>query len=125
MASSAAIGTGSMFALCVVGALGVSAYPDRAASANCLERNNVRVSVEHKEVYQNGKLKFRLDAWLNDGRAGGYVNVKSNAPGFHGRSDLYYGKVVMTDTDLCPGVELSATCVHDEGRYYSCLFSEW
>jgi hypothetical protein len=123
MALSAATGSGRLLASCIVGVLAVSACPDRTASANCLKVNNDRPDLVHKQVYENGRLKFRLDAWDIDS-GNGYVDVRSNAPGFNGRNKVDERKVVITDTVLCPGVELTMRCRFNS-HYFSCLFSQF
>ena len=54
-----------------------------AYAQDCLLLNNERVKLTQSVVYENGKLKFRIDGWMSPVDAQGTVDIKSNAPSFN------------------------------------------
>jgi hypothetical protein len=113
-------------------------FPHASFSAECLERNNDDVELSHNEVYTNGKLKFKIEGWYTEGTymqgrltSGIDVNnvlIKSNSKALNGKHFLkkYYqhGEMTTTDTELCPGVEITITCT-GSGDPWDCLISEF
>ena len=99
----------------------------------CLESNSGTVIMELSQVYNNGKLKVRID------EAQGYISltkvvVRSNAPGlnrsYYNNDGTKFSNFLGKDNDLCPGVELSMRChyvVQDalQKVYFECRFSEF
>jgi hypothetical protein len=103
--------------------LSTSAY-----AQDCLLLNNERVKLKQSVVYENGRLKFRIDGWSSPADAKGMVDIKSNAPSFNQEiaTDVSGSRhfFVKKDTTLCYGAEITANC----DSYYDtwrCLFSEF
>ncbi|MBK8750351.1 MAG: hypothetical protein IPL99_01310 [Candidatus Competibacteraceae bacterium] len=91
----------------------------------CLEKNNGGGSLRHMEVYTNGKLKFRLDGWDDNS-----ISIKSNAPSFNGKFSAHTDKfdqqeIVLQDSKLCPGSEITVRCGRVNNPYFICQFSEF
>ena len=114
----------TMFCLVlIVGMLHTSAY-----AQDCLFINNERANLKQSVVYENGKLKFRIDGWSSPTEAKGTVDIKSNAPSFNQAivTDVSGSRhfFVRKDTSLCYGAEITANC---ESIYntWRCLFSEF
>jgi hypothetical protein len=107
----------------VVGILHTSAY-----AQDCLFLNNETVKLKQSVVYENGRLKFRIDGWSSPWDAKGTVAIKSNAPSFNQEivTDVSGSRhfFVRKDTSLCYGAEIIANC---ESTYntWRCLFSEF
>ena len=107
----------------VVGALHTSAY-----AQDCLFLNNETVKLKQSVVYENGRLKFRIDGWSSPWDTKGTVAIKSNAPSFNQEivTDVSGSRhfFVRRDTSLCYGAEITANC---ESTYntWRCLFSEF
>jgi len=85
-----------------------------AYAQDCLLLNNERVKLTQSVVYENGKLKFRIDGWMSPVDAQGTVDIKSNAPSFNQTivTDVSGARhfFVKKDTSLCPGAEITADC---------------
>jgi hypothetical protein len=100
----------------------------RAYAQDCLLLNNERVILKQSVVYENGKLKIRIDGWSYPAEAKGTVNIKSNASSFNQEivTDVSGSRhfFVRKDTSLCRGAEITANC---ESTYdtWRCLFSEF
>jgi hypothetical protein len=107
----------------IVGMLRINAY-----AQDCLFINNERANLKQSAVYENGKLKFRIDGWSSPTEAKGTVDIKSNAPSFNQAivTDVSGSRhfFVRKDTSLCYGAEITANC---ESTYntWRCLFSEF
>ena len=88
----------------VLGMLHTSAY-----AQECLFFNNQRVKLSQSVVYENGKLKFRIDGWSSPADINGTVDIKSNAPSFNQEFETSVSGsrhfFVRKDTSLCLGSE--------------------
>src|SRR5262249_9860311 len=107
----------------VLGMLHSGAY-----AQECLFFNNDRVKLKESVVYENGRLRFRIDGWSSPADAKGTVDIKSNAPSFNQEivTDVRGSRhfFVRKDTSLCPGSEVTANCESTYGPW-RCLFSEF
>jgi hypothetical protein len=111
------------FLVLIMGMLHTSAY-----AQDCLFLNNERVNLRQSVVYENGRLKLRIDGWSSPAEAKGTVDIKSNAPSFNQKiaTDVSGSRhfFIKKDTSLCYGTEITANC---ESTYdtWRCLFSEF
>jgi hypothetical protein len=107
----------------IVGMAHTSAY-----AQGCLFLNNERVSLKQSVVYENGRLKLRIDGWSSPAEAKGTVEIKSNAPSFNQAivTDVSGSRhfFVRRDTSLCYGAEITANC-ESTNDTWRCLFSEF
>jgi hypothetical protein len=111
--------------------------PLKGAHAQCLARNNDRVSLRHTQVYSNGKLSFQLDGWdwddtiykgaltvyvrSNDRAFNRIVEPQPSYPGANKRDDQFN---IGDDGTLCPGIHVQAAC-ELSGSVWDCLFTEY
>ena len=112
--------------LCLVLVMGVMHTSSYAQ--DCLFLNNDRVKLKQSVVYENGRLKFRIDGWSSPAEAKGTVDIKSNAPSFNQEIETNVSGsrhfFVRKDTSLCYGAEITANC---DSTYntWRCIFSEF
>ena len=114
----------TMFCLVLI----MSMLHTSAYAQDCLFLNNERVNLKQSVVYENGRLKLRIDGWSSPSEAKGTVDIKSNAPSFNQKiaTDVSGSRhfFIRKDTSLCYGTEITANC---ESTYdtWRCLFSEF
>jgi hypothetical protein len=105
------------------------------ANAECLQRNNEQELFGIGNVYVNGQLKFRIDAWqFGDDPPYDYndvtkITVRSTAPQLNGVLSAAPNNrflVVARDNQLCPGTEITVTCAWwPVPRNWRCTFSQF
>jgi hypothetical protein len=99
----------------------------------CLARQNDKVNLEGGATYENGKLRFRIDAWhqfqrLTEPPIEMTFSARSNAPGLNGlwRFGFQYSGLTKSDRRLCPGVEITVSCRYGkDSPPWSCTFSQF
>jgi hypothetical protein len=96
---------------------------------NCLERKNDTALLHVDEVYDNGKLKFRIDGFSSEATGIFVIRLRSSAPAFNRVLRNPSVDFRLRDTDLCLGIEVSLNCVyryyHDVDEYFECTFSQF
>lgn len=98
-----------------------------AVGGGCLDKANDSNELYQSEVYNNGKLRLRIDGWsLQDGS--GTIKLRSNGPTFNGTANVRRGGFYIIERNLCPGTEVSLNCKIDSYSnlvWWKCRVSEF